>query len=60
MDLQINDLKISYHAKNTLHELGFTMVSDLEGQKLYIFDSEILQGDFTVAQKDHHLSAYRH
>ena len=32
MDLQINDLKISYHAKNILHELGFTMVSDLEGQ----------------------------
>lgn len=32
MDLQINDLKISYHAKNILHKLGFTMVSDLEGQ----------------------------
>lgn len=32
MDLQINDLKISYHAKNILHELGFIMVSDLEGQ----------------------------
>ena len=32
MDLQINDLKISYHAKNILHDLGFTMVSDLEGQ----------------------------
>jgi len=31
MDLNIDDLKLSYHAKNTLHELGFTMVSDLEG-----------------------------
>lgn len=31
MDLHIDDLKLSYHTKNTLHELGFTMVSDLEG-----------------------------
>lgn len=31
MDLHIDDLKLSYHAKNTLHELGFTMVSDLKG-----------------------------
>ena len=31
MDLHIDELKLSYHAKNTLHELGFTMVSDLEG-----------------------------
>ena len=31
MDLHIDELKLSYHAKNTLHELGFTMVSDLKG-----------------------------
>lgn len=31
MDLQIDDLKLSYSTKNTLHELGFTMVSDLDG-----------------------------
>lgn len=31
MDLHIDDLNLSYHTKNTLHELGFTMVSDLEG-----------------------------
>ena len=31
MDLHIDDLKFSDHTKNTLHELGFTMVSDLEG-----------------------------
>ncbi len=31
MDLQIDDLKVSDYTKNTLHELGFTMVSDLEG-----------------------------
>ena len=31
MDLHIDDLKLSYNTKNTLHELGFTMVSDLEG-----------------------------
>lgn len=31
MDLHIDDLKISKYAKNILHELGFTMVSDLEG-----------------------------
>ena len=32
MNLHIDDLKLSSHTKNTLHELGFTMVSDLEGQ----------------------------
>lgn len=32
MDLHIGDLKISKYAKSILHELGFTMVSDLEGQ----------------------------
>ena len=31
MDLKIDDLKISEYAKNILHELGFTEVSDLEG-----------------------------
>ena len=31
MGLYIDDLEISYSAKNILHELGFTMVSDLEG-----------------------------
>lgn len=31
MDLHIDDLKISDFTKNILHELGFTMVSDLEG-----------------------------
>lgn len=31
MDLHIDDLKISDCTKNILHELGFTMVSDLEG-----------------------------
>lgn len=31
MDLLIDDLKLSHYTKNTLHELGFTMVSDLEG-----------------------------
>lgn len=31
MDLHIDDLKLSYPTKNTLHELDFTMVSDLEG-----------------------------
>ena len=31
MGLYIDDLEISYSAKNMLHELGFTMVSDLEG-----------------------------
>lgn len=31
MDLHIDDLKLSYYPKNTLHELGFTMVSDLKG-----------------------------
>lgn len=31
MDLHIDDLKISDYTKNILHELGFTMVSDLEG-----------------------------
>ena len=31
MDLHIVDLKLSDYTKNTLHELGFTMVSDLEG-----------------------------
>lgn len=29
MDQKIDDLNISYYAKNALHELGFTMVSDL-------------------------------
>jgi len=32
MDLYINDLKISDNTKNALHELSFTMVSELEGQ----------------------------
>lgn len=32
MDLYIDDLKISKYAKSILNELGFTMVSDLEGQ----------------------------
>lgn len=36
MDLQIYDFKISYHAKNILHELGFTMVSNLENHD-YIY-----------------------
>ncbi|MCI8409469.1 MAG: hypothetical protein HFJ09_09415 [Lachnospiraceae bacterium] len=31
MDLHIDDLKLSNYTKNTLHELGFTMISDLEG-----------------------------
>ena len=31
MGLYIDDLEISNHTKNMLHELGFTMVSDLEG-----------------------------
>lgn len=31
MDLHIDDLKISAYTKNILHELGFAMVSDLEG-----------------------------
>lgn len=31
MNLHINDLKISDHTKNILHELGFTMISDLGG-----------------------------
>lgn len=31
MELYIDDLEISYYIKNMLHELGFTMVSDLEG-----------------------------
>ena len=31
MDLHLDDLKFSDQTKNTLHELGFTMVSDLEG-----------------------------
>lgn len=31
MDLRIDDLKISDNTKNILQELGFTMVSDLEG-----------------------------
>ena len=30
MDLHIDDLKLSYHTKNTFHELGFTMASNLE------------------------------
>lgn len=30
MDLQIDDINLSHPAKNTLHELGFTMVSGLE------------------------------
>ena len=36
MDLYIDDLKLSNQTKNILHELGFTMVSDLEGHD-YIF-----------------------
>ena len=32
MDLHIDDLKISKYAESIFHELGFTMVSDLEGQ----------------------------
>ena len=32
MGLYIDDLKISDNTKNTLHELGFTMVSDLNKQ----------------------------
>lgn len=31
MELYIDDLKISNYTKNILHELGFTMISDLEG-----------------------------
>ena len=31
MNLHIDDLKISDRTKNILHELGFTMISDLEG-----------------------------
>ena len=31
MELYIDDLEISYSAKNILHELGFIMVSDLAG-----------------------------
>lgn len=31
MELYIDDLEISYYTKNILHELGFTMVSDLAG-----------------------------
>lgn len=31
MGFYIDDLEISYSAKNILHELGFVMVSDLEG-----------------------------
>lgn len=31
MDLHIDDLNLSHHTKNVLHELGFTMVSDLKG-----------------------------
>ena len=31
MNLCIDDLKISDRTKNILHELGFTMISDLEG-----------------------------
>lgn len=31
MNLHIDDLKISDRTKNIIHELGFTMISDLEG-----------------------------
>ncbi len=46
MDLHIDDLKISDCTKNILHELGFTMVSDLEGHDyisffLSFFDTKV-------------------